>query len=296
MKTAKRDNDFVIEIYRWLLATDEKGHNKLEKKLSQISTDPKCNYLCRTQASALVLYIEMFRDTSDIAALHIASSIKCSNGLIQKKAMWRCAICDNDMRWIIETDKKSKRKEVLVDPQMCVSVMNSCEGWAEYTRRLQVFETALVLIKEYTNASWSVRDYSDRGVYDKEDLQECLTVWKKYKGVARSPSCIRICEDLWTNVVSPKPWMVRHAFIDGIRMIMQQLGGSKESLERINEMEKTNIVTEPYVKQFENLDNQWKPRYLAMTKHNWMYQFWEWKGEEPAVNTYHHGNGLEKKA
>jgi len=56
------------------------------------------------------------------------------------------------------------------------------------------YDAALNLIKSWENTTWNPAEFRYRSGFSMEDTIACEPVFKKFKGVERSPECIKICE------------------------------------------------------------------------------------------------------
>jgi hypothetical protein len=296
-KITRLQNDLSRMIFTWLNAKDSDGKSALRIRLETIKADPNCGYMCRLQITGLGLFKTQFNDESE-QLNYIQENTRCLNYLLQRKAAWFCPICDEDFKKIIKTSKKMKIGEVHTDPSMCADAFKGCFKSAVGIANLMqgVYRTALQLIKGWKRADWSVKDFVFIQV-ESAKINSCKVTWDRFKGVSRNVHCIEMCEEFWDHIITPKPRVISPSFIAGLKIMFENLGSDPESLKRLEDIEKLNTVTDPYLKAFYNIaDFGWKSAWRAKNV-EWMTYFTAFKGHEkigPGGEVY--TNGLDMQA
>jgi rubrerythrin len=296
-RISRLDHELVQMLFIWLNETDSDGKSLLDKKLKTIKADPNCDYMCKLQITGLTLYKSQFDDVSEQLD-YIQENAKCENHILQRKAAWLCPICDEEYRSIIKTNKENSIGEVHTDPMMCADVFKSCfkNSVAKANLFDGVYSTSLKLIKSWKKPNWSLKDFQNN-ILTMAKIKSCAKTWDRFHGVSRNVDCIELCEKLWSGIISPKPILIDKRVLRGVKKIFEYLGSDSKSFKRVEELEKLNTVTDPYLKPFEDIsDFGWIAAWRAKNT-SWMTFFTPFKGHEKiGPNGEVFTNGLDMEA
>lgn len=198
----------------------------------------------------------------------------------------------------MKTNKLMSIGEVHTDPSMCADVFKGC--WKNEISTADLFQgvyhTALRLIKSWKKSDWLVKDFKYRDI-GMNKVKSCSPTWDKFKGVSRNIECIELCENLWNVIITPKPKTINQGFFTGLKILFENLGTDPGLLTRLDELKKLNVITDPYLKPFDEIPHfEWVSAWRAKNT-DWIHFFEPFKSQEKkGIEGEVWTNGLEKQA
>ena len=186
-------------------------------------------------------------------------SAVCYNELLKQKRAFRCAICDNDF-----SNYFKQNKTVIVDDDTCIVVVKAClQAKVMESRSLYKLISDLVfMVGKTKNIRYKTKDFLPEDWLTTEDSLECNDSLDLHPAVGRSGSCIKMCQILMDEVITPKPLQINSKVFAALELIYSNFG-NKEDLEVLSKYKGDNDDIDTLLKK-DWIGYDWKSKYVAI--------------------------------